>query len=111
MQDYGLDLHEWETRWQELEPMFEEDPYAALPLATDFVQAVVEQRGFATDATPAEETVRAGQSPDVTKALAYAREVSDAVERGSDEISGGDVAAAINGLREIYETIATERPA
>jgi hypothetical protein len=31
--DPGLELHEWETRWQELEPMFELDAAHALPEA------------------------------------------------------------------------------
>ena len=34
---FGLDLHEWLTRWQELEEQLEIDATDALPEACDFV--------------------------------------------------------------------------
>lgn len=34
----GLDLHEWETRWAELQEALSEDPAGALPEACDLVE-------------------------------------------------------------------------
>ena len=38
MNDPGLDLHEWETRWAELEEALAEDPAGALPDACDLIE-------------------------------------------------------------------------
>jgi hypothetical protein len=78
----GLDLHEWETRWAELEEALAEDPAGALPDACDLI----------------EETLGLDYVSDELE-LSYqaAREVSDAIERG-DDVDPGDVGAAVENL-------------
>jgi hypothetical protein len=85
----GLDLHEWETRWAELEEELEEDPAGTLSEACDLIAQMLGDTDW---------------SDELEKAYAAAREVSDAVERG-DEVDPGDVAAAIENLRSIRETL------
>lgn len=95
----GLDLHDWETRWSELDELFADDPAATLPDACDFVERVFEESGI--DVTSASDELVAGYNA--------ARETSDRVERG-DDVDPGDIAAAIENLRAVYETVRATRP-
>jgi hypothetical protein len=90
----GLDLHEWETRWAELEAALEEDPRRALPAACDAVEEVV-GGDFVDD--------------ELDTALAAARETANRVERGED-VDAGDVGTAVENLRLIRERIRAGRP-
>jgi hypothetical protein len=95
MQEPGLDLHEWETRWAELEEEFAEDPAGALPEACDLIEAAL---GF--DEVPNDELEKAWQA---------ARDVADAIERG-DDVDPGDIGAAIENLRLIRESMKAGDP-
>jgi hypothetical protein len=95
----GLDLHEWETRWAELDEQLAEDPAGALPDACDLVERVLAESGI--DST-------SGESDELTAGYAAARETSDRIERGED-VGPGDVGAAIENLRGIYDTIRATR--
>jgi len=87
--DPGLDLHEWETRWAELEEQLADDPAGALPEACDVI----------------EETLGADYINDELEvSFKAAREVADAVERG-DIVDPGDIGAAIENLRAIRTSI------
>ncbi|HZG34676.1 MAG TPA: hypothetical protein VEY87_02415 [Gaiellaceae bacterium] len=97
----GLELHEWETRWSELDELFADDPAGALPEACDFVEQTLTESGIA-----AEEV--GGENDEVLAAYRAARETSDRIERG-DEVGPGDVAAAIENLRAVYETLRVSR--
>ena len=89
--DPGLDLHEWETRWAELEETLADDPAGALAEACDLV----------------EETLSL-ESVDEELASAYraARDTGDAVERGED-VDPGDIGAAVENLRLLRAAIGT----
>lgn len=100
----GLDLHEWETQWQQLRDLAEDDPAPALPELADFVEAILRQRGFRPDV----ESDAAGQSPDVIGTYRFAREIGDRVERGED-VGPGDVGAAHEALSEIYASLTGHR--
>lgn len=101
----GLDLHEWEARYQQLLTDLEDDPVAGLPELTDLLEELLVERGYEL----AEEVTREGQSPDVVREYEAAREVSDRVERGED-VDPGDVAHATEGLRAVYDHVTTNRP-
>jgi hypothetical protein len=96
----GLDLHEWETRWAELEEMFEEDPFGALPLAVDIIEAALDGR----EDDIAESTTETELDDELKNQVAYAREVADKLDAGAD-VSAGDVAAAIQNLRDLHDRI------
>jgi hypothetical protein len=93
----GLDLHEWETQWQQLHDLAQDDPAQALPELADFVESILEQRGIRPEAAPD----GAGQEVDVTHAYRFAREIGDRVERG-EEVSPGDIGAAHEALADVY---------
>lgn len=93
----GLDLHEWETRWQELEPLLEDEPATALPEACDFVEQVLVESGIGVERV-------GGENDELIAGYEAAREIADDVERG-DEVSPGDVGAAIVNLRGVYEAL------
>ena len=89
----GLDLHEWETRWSEVEQALQEDPEAALAAACDTVEELV-GTDFVDD--------------DLDASLAAARDTADRVERG-ENVDPGDVGAAVENLRAIRERIRAGR--
>jgi hypothetical protein len=91
----GLDLHEWQTRWQELEDAFAEEPAETLPEMVRFVQQLLGERGYEL----AEPVTVEGEDPDIVRQFLAARELARPVEagKGNDE----DV-QAFESLSEIY---------
>jgi hypothetical protein len=104
-EDPGLDLQDWEMRYQQLLPDLADDPVSGLPELADLIEEALTVRGFALD----DEVAHEGQSPDVVREYQAAREVSDRVERGED-VDPGDVGQAIEGLRALYDHVSTNRP-
>ena len=102
----GLDRHEWETEMQALEPELEDSPVDALPELADLVERILEERGYDVQ----DPVVREGEEREIVTEYLSAREISDRVER-AEAVSPGDVAAAINGLRAVYEYLVDERRA
>jgi hypothetical protein len=90
VQEPGLDLHEWETRWAELEEEFAEDPAATLPRACDLIEEALGLDGEPND--------------EIEKAFQAAREVADGIERG-DDVAPGDIGAAIENLQLIRASV------
>jgi hypothetical protein len=100
-QEPGLELHEWETRWSELEPLLEEDPAGALPEACDFLEQVLEEGDIPTGAVD-------GANGELLVPYRAARETANRVESGED-VDPGDVGAAIENVRSVYETLRATR--
>jgi hypothetical protein len=100
--EIGLDLHEWETRWQELEVLFETDAAATLPEACNVVQQLLVESGIGLE--------RVGENDELIAAYEGARETADEIERG-DAVDPGDVGAAIENLRTVYEAVLAGRRA
>jgi hypothetical protein len=101
----GLDLHEWETRWQELQELAAEEPAETLPEIVRLVEQMLRERSI-----PLDEPVTAeGDDPDISRDFQSAREVASAVEAGSAEPD--DVIVALDNLREIYTYLVSDRAA
>jgi hypothetical protein len=100
----GLDLHEWETRWQDLEPLVEESPLEALPELDRLVAELLEARGYA----PNDPVASQGDEPEILVNFRSARELTRLWESGAD-ISPGEVAQAIEDYRSVYESVIEER--
>lgn len=96
----GLELHEWETRWSELEELFATDPAGALPEACDFVEQALAESGVTAAV--------GGENDELLATRRAARDTADRLERG-EEVGPGDVAAAIENLRAVYETLRVSR--
>jgi hypothetical protein len=105
MVEPGLDLHEWKTRWQELQDLAADDPAETLPEIVRFVRQMLVERGFDLS----EPVTAEGEDPDVVRDFLAARDVAAAVEAG--DADPGDIAVALENLREIYEYVVTDRAA
>jgi hypothetical protein len=92
MHEPGLDLHEWETRWSELEEALAEDPADALVETCDVIEELVGVREGG-----AQDTSTIG---DLVATLQSARETANRIERGED-VDPGDIGAAVENLRMI----------
>jgi hypothetical protein len=92
MVDPGLDLHEWQTRWQELEDAFADSP-----------EQMLAARGFQLD----EPVTVGGEDPDIVRQFVAARELARLVEQGEAEPE--DVEIAVEGYRDIYEYLVMDR--
>jgi hypothetical protein len=55
--------------------------------------------------------VREGREREVVADYLAAHEILEAAERGSAELSAGDVAAAINGYRAVFDPLVATRDA
>jgi hypothetical protein len=105
MHEPGLNRHEWESELELLEEDLHTDPFDALPELADLVEEMLEQTGYDLD----DPVAREGEEREIVAEYLAAREISDLVETGNDQLSPGDVAAAIDGLRSIAQYILAER--
>jgi hypothetical protein len=103
MDEPGLDLHEWETRWQELQDAAADAPDEALPEFVRFIHQMMVERGFRLK----EPVTAEGDDPDIIRDFLAARETSALVEAGKAEPE--DVEIALENLREIYEYLVADR--
>jgi hypothetical protein len=105
MLEPGLDKHEWESQMAVLEDELKESPAETLPELDGLVARMLVETGFDLN-DPVE---LEGDEREVVSEFLAAREITRAVEEGNDEISPGDVAAAINGYRAVFEFVVVER--
>jgi hypothetical protein len=105
MYDPGLDRHEWESELQALEEDLQTDPVDALSELDRLLSRMLEEAGY--DVT--DPVVREGDEREVVTEYLAAHETAEAVERGDEDLSPGDVAGAINGLRALFDYLVTER--
>jgi hypothetical protein len=106
MRDPGLDRHEWESEMQALEDQLSENPVEALPELDTLVARMLEETGFDLG----DPVAREGEEREIVSEFLAAREITEATERGSEAISPGDVAAAINGYRAVFDYLVIEHP-
>jgi len=99
----GLDLHEWETRWQELQELAAEAPDETLPEIVRFIEQVLREQQYQLD----NPVVVEGEDRDIVADFLSAREIADTVEAGAAEPE--DVIVGLENLREIYDYVVAER--
>jgi hypothetical protein len=105
MVEPGLDLHEWQTRWQELEDAFADSPEETLSEMGRFIEQMLIARGFQLN----EPVTAEGVDPDIVRQFLAARELARLAEQG--EADPEDVVSALEGYRDIYEYLVTDRAA
>jgi hypothetical protein len=98
----GLDLHDWETRWQELQDVAAESPADAVPELVRLTEQMLVERGYDLSAVGA-----GGEEPEVVSAFQAARELIRAYEAG--DASAGDLAGALENLNEVHDHLVGER--
>jgi hypothetical protein len=92
---------------QALEDQLSDSPAEALPELDDLVARMLEECGYAID----DAVAREGDEREVVAEYLAAHELTTAAERGADDLSPGDVAAAINGFRAVFDHLVAERAA
>jgi hypothetical protein len=107
VQDPGLARHEWESEMASLEEDLETSPMEALPELDALVARMLDEAGYELH----DPVARAGEEREVVAEYAAAHEIAEALERDAENISPGDVASAINGLRAIFDYLVAERGA
>jgi hypothetical protein len=103
----GLDRHEWESEWQALEEQLADAPADTLPDVDDLVERMLVERGYSVD----DPVAREGDDREIVAEFQAAREITRLVEAGSEDVSPGDIAAAVNGYRAIFDYVISERGA
>lgn len=102
MSEPGLDRHEWETEWEQLEPLVVDSPIEALPELDDLVARMLAEAGYPIE-TP-DSVDGEGVDPEALASFRAAHETTQQVDRGED-VDPGDVGQAIGLYREIYEHV------
>ncbi len=97
MAEPGLDLHEWETRWQQLLESAEESPADAVGEMDRLLEEMLRERGLLDG------------DDEARKQFEAARDLFTRYEVGGG--SPGDLAEAINAYRLLYEYVTAEFPA
>ena len=91
---------------ESIEEAMEDSPVGALDELDRLVERMLTERGYA----PSDQVADEGDDPEILAEFRAAREIRLAVDRG-DDVGPGDVAAAINGYRNVFDSIVAERPA
>ena len=107
MVEPGLDRHEWESEYASIEEDVRTDPGEALSELDELIARMLGDAGYDIN----DPVVREGEEREVVAEFLAAHEILTAYERGSEELSQGDVAAAINGYRAIFEYLVADRDA
>lgn len=89
---------------QALEPELEDSPADALGELDGLVERMLVERGYAVDEPVASD----GTEPEVLTEFRAARDTTRMIERGED-VGPGDIAAAINAYRAVYDHLLSER--
>ncbi len=103
----GLDAHEWQTEWAQLEEDMASAPVEALPEVHELVGRMLRERHVPLDEIDAPP----GEEDELVSAYRAAAEVTQLVERDAARVSLGDVAAALENYRLVYETLIAGRSA
>ena len=106
MLEPGLDIHEWESQWQQFEEDIETSPAEALPELDRLMERMLEGRGYAID----DPVVREGDDREIVAEFLAAREITQAVDQGKD-VDPEDIAQAIDQYRALHDYLLVERPA
>src|SRR6185369_11613463 len=94
MQEPGLDLHEWRTRWEQLREVAEESPADAVSEMGRLLEEMLQE----TNALQADD--------EAARLFTAAKDAERSYEAGG--ATAGDLAHAINCYRELYELLTTE---
>ena len=105
MYDPGLERHEWESEWEALDEDVRTDPAHALPELDRLVARMLGESGYELT----DPVAREGDEREIVAEYLAAHEINDAVERDSDEVSPGDVAAAVSGYRAVFDHLVATR--
>jgi hypothetical protein len=99
MDDPGETLYDWESEMATLEDELRESPAETLPGLDHLIRRMLEESGYDLS----DPVARSGDEREIVTEYLAAHEITVALERGADGFSAGDVAAAINDYRELFD--------
>jgi hypothetical protein len=102
----GLDLHDWESEWQQLEPLVRDSPTEALPELHDLIVRMLQEREILDEDLVARE----GADPELLASYAAGKEVVDRLDR-AETVDPSDIGNVIQEYRGIYEHLTSQRAA
>jgi len=103
VQEPGLDKHEWETEWEALEPLVADSPAEALSELDNLVERMLVEQGHVIEGGVDAE-LEAEAERDLVGEFLAARETTRLVEQG-EAVDPGDIAAAVNAYRSVYQEL------
>jgi hypothetical protein len=98
------DVHDWESEWQQLEPLVRDSPAETLPELHDLIVRMLQERGMLDGDLVATE----GADPELLAEYVAGTVVVRRLEAG-ETVDPGDIASVIGGYRSLYEFLTTER--
>ena len=105
MVEPGLNRHEWESEMASIDEDLHDDPAGALSELDDLLARMLNETGYDVD----DPVVREGEEREIVSEFLAAREITQAYERGSEDLSPGDIAAAVNDYRELFDYLVSNR--
>src|SRR5437764_8712589 len=106
VQEPGLDRHEWESEWSDLEERLRDDPGDALFELDELIARMLEARGVPLRELDGQTETE----PETVRGFAEARRITELVGAGED-VDPGDIAHAVNSYRELYAVLLERGPA
>ena len=103
MSEPGLDLHEWESQWAQLQEDAADSPDEALPEIVNLIEQMLADRGFDLE----NPVVVQDESRDIVSDFLAAREISRAAE--TTKIDAEDIQTALDDLVEIHDFLVEDR--
>jgi hypothetical protein len=104
MVEPGLDLHDWQTRWEQILEDAEDAPGEALGEMDSLLREMLTSRGYQLD----EPVTAGGEEPEVLRQFLAAHEIAQLADAG--DADPGDIGDAIEGYRALFELLTNERP-
>jgi hypothetical protein len=98
--DVGVSLHEWTTRWAQIEDDRADSPAEALEEAAGLLGEMLRERGV-----PEESDAATAETEDVTRAFEQARDVAERWRRDED-VSNEDIDDAFEEARWAFDYVA-----
>jgi hypothetical protein len=103
MSEPGLDLHEWESQWAQLQEDAADSPDEALPEIVNLIEQMLADRGFDLE----NPVVVQDESRDIVSDFFAAREIARAAE--TTKIDAEDIQTALDDLVEIHDFLVEDR--
>jgi hypothetical protein len=101
----GLDLHEWESQWAQLQEDAADAPDEALPELVRLIEQMLVERGYDLE----NPVVVEGESRDIVSDFLAAREIARAAEQ--TKLEQEDIQTALDDLAEIHDYLVEDRAA
>jgi hypothetical protein len=98
--DVGVSLHEWSTRWEQIEEDWSDSPVEALEEAVDLLRDMLSERGVPVGADAA-----SADTEDIVRAYQQAHDVTSRWRR-DEPVQDDELADAFSEARTALEYIA-----